>query len=140
MSEDTAVLDAQVAAAKEQITALEAKLAELTATLTEQTPRLETLEKTAEAEKAFRAGRLAEIERLAGLTERVTELDTLKAAFGADLSAMPAEKLLALEADWLKKFDAMTPPGGVRQSTSTDGSEETGESIETVMAPNLRHV
>lgn len=132
--EATATLEKQLSAEQEKVTTLEGQIAELAKTAEEQAPKLETLEKAAEAEKTFRAGRLTELERLAGLTERVSELDTFKEAFGADLAAMPADKMLAMETDWTKVFDEQTPGAG-RQSTDTTRDAGTGEETPTANQP-----
>lgn len=124
----------------EQITALEAQIAEkdtALATLTEQATATQAALAAAAADAtALRGAISADVGRLASLLQRDAEFGVFKTAFGEDLANMPAGKLLELQAQWQALADQQYTGG--RQSTPTDRDNATGEPpkpAETVTVP-----
>jgi hypothetical protein len=121
---ETEALETSESADGEQVAALEAQIADLTA---KHETLASALEVVTASEKALREVRVAEVVRLAALLKREPDLDTFREAFGADLASMPTDKLLALETGWAVAVDE-TLPGG-RQSTDTERDPKTGEDL-----------
>jgi len=141
MSAELEAIEAEKTVLTEKVGTLEARIGELEAAGTAQVAEVTRLEAAVAEAAPLRAAAIAELERLAGLVKRDAELDAFRSAFGADLSAMPAEKLLALTADWTKLVDA-TLSGG-RQSTDAERDAATGEqksANSAVTATAVRHI
>lgn len=121
MAEDTKVAELEA-----KLSDGEARLAALQTDHDTATAKIATLEAALEDAKAFRLAAVAELDRLAGLLHRTAAMEAYKSAAGEDLAAMPAAKIMALQAEWAEAVAETLPAG--RQSSDAEspakGDEE----------------
>jgi hypothetical protein len=117
--------DPKVAELEAKLSDGEGRLAALQADHEAATAKAKALEAAHEDDKAFRLAAVADLERLAGLLKRTAEMDAYKSAAGEDLAAMPAAKIMALQAEWAQAVTDALPAG--RQSSDAAPPEKPDE-------------